>query len=127
MRGAPKVPDENLIRMVAAMFEERYRGRERKVTKQVLAESLNVNTRLIELSVFALRQQLAPILADGEGYWWSTDPAEFEPVLRSLTHRLGQIHMTLRALEFARTRLLRQVRTEPNGQGRLVFQEGVGP
>ena len=119
--GMPKMPDDDFLRKIASMFDLFHKGPGLKVTKGKLASDLRTNTRLIELAVFELRRRGSPILADGEGYWLAESPAEFEPVLRSLKHRLTQIHGTLQALESARAALVRQVEVEPNGQRRLAF------
>jgi len=119
--GTPKKPDEALIRQVCSMFEMFHRGPLVKITKTQLGERVGTNPRVIEMAVFELRRRGVPILADGEGYWYADNPAEFEHVLNSLRHRLAKVHGTLKALEFAREKMLAQARREPNGQGRLVF------
>jgi len=111
--------EESFIRKVSVQFDLFHLGPNRKTTKAEIAEVFGVRPRVIERVIYVLRQRGVPILADGEGYWLATDPAEFHHPLNSLRHRMGEIGRTLQALEHSRERMLHEVTTEPGGQKRM--------
>jgi hypothetical protein len=76
----------------------RYAHAGASVTLDVIAIETRLPRRAVEQAVQALRLQGEPLVSDGDGIRYSTDPAEVKACAEALRRRLATQYLTSRAL-----------------------------